>query len=154
MAGSRVPDIVNAAVDSLQADAALTTLLGGAKSYTHVPKGTDPPYNLVLGGDEVPWVQTFASTSDVSPDETDGGDSGGRQVDVNVQCFSVFRGSAQVDDVASRVMEVLTDDDTWSGVTGFQLADFVRNLASPPADLFNDGVVWFIRTVTVRVSLI
>ena len=59
MAGSRVPDVVAAAVTALQADALLSTLLGGAKAYTHVPQGTDPPYVMVLGGDELPFAVTF-----------------------------------------------------------------------------------------------
>ena len=153
MAASRVPDVVNAVVDNLRADSTLTGLLGTAKVYTHVPQGTTYPYALVMGGDEVPWADVFSATSDTSPDEMDGGDSGSRQVDVLVLCASKSRGSAQVDDIASRVMAVLTDVDTWSGVTGFQLAQFIRNQGQPPIDLSNDGDMYFVRTVTVRVFL-
>lgn len=152
MAASRVPDVVNAAVDALVAETALTTLLGGAKAYTHVPKGTDPPYVLVLGGDEVPWATGFVC-QDGSPIVTDSADSGGRQVDVIVQCVSTFRGSAEVDDIASTVMDVLTDNATWSGVTGFQITQLVRNLAQFPQDVFGDGVVWFQRQLTIRVTV-
>jgi hypothetical protein len=88
-----------------------------------------------------------------SPATYDTGDSGGRTVDVQVQCVSTFRGSAQVDDIASAVMDVLTDDPTWAGVSGFQIAAFISNRAQPPQDIFGDGVVWFIRTVTIRVTL-
>ena len=152
MAASRVPAIVNAAVDALKLDATLITLLGSGKAYTNVPANTDPPYVLVMGGDETPWAEMFAQDSMVSPGETDGGDAGGRQVDVVVQCVSTYRGSSQVDDMASRVMEVLTDTDTWSGVADFQLAQFLRNEWQPPIDLAADGTLWFIRRVYVRVT--
>lgn len=145
MAASRVQDCVNAAVDALKADVDLQTLLGGQKSYTNVPQGTDTPYTLVMGGDEVPWTVTFAMDDD--------GDNGGRQVDVIVQCVSVHRGSGQVDRIASRVTEVLTDAATWAAVVGFQLAEFVRNQGNPPIDLNRDGNMYFVRNVTVRASL-
>jgi hypothetical protein len=153
VAASRVRDCVNAAVDALKFDTTLTTLLGSAKVYTHVKQGTPTPYTLVMGGDEIPWVVTLECSSFGSPATTDGGDSGGRQVDVLVQCVSTYQGSAEVDGVASRVMEVLTDSATWAAVTAFQLAEFVRNTAQPPVDLNADGVLWFVRVVTVRVSL-
>lgn len=153
MAGSRVRDCVNAAVDALKVDAALIALLGTAKVGTHLAEGTDPPYALVIGGDELPWAVTFVETGIGSPLGTDGGDSGGRLVDVHVQCTSTYRGSTQVDQIASRVMELLTDDGTWAGVTGFQIAEFVRNTMQPPVDLNADGLLWFVRFVTVRVSL-
>lgn len=153
MAGSRVRDCNNAAVDALKNDSTLSALLGGAKSYTHVPQGTDPPYVMVRGGDEVPWVVSFTMDSDFSPVESDGGDNGARQVDVMVDCVTTARGTAQVDSIADRVMELLTDQSVWSGVEGFQLAEFIRNAAQLPLDLNNDGVIWYVRTVTVRASL-
>lgn len=161
MAGSRVRDCVNAAVDALKADAALIAILnppanGGGevpKVYTHVPQSTEAPYAQVLGGDEIPWAPTLVEYGIGSPLGTDGGDSGGRQVDVVVQCVSTYRGTKEVDNIASRVMEVLTDDATWSAVVGFQLAEFVRNAFQPPVDLNADGVLWFVRLVTVRVTL-
>ena len=146
MADSYVPGVVNAAVDALRDDSTLETLLGGEKVYTHVPEKTATPYAMVMGGDEIPWAETMAFGDDF-------GDSGGRQVDVIVQCVSTYRGSSQVDDIASRVMEVLTDADTWSGFTGFQAALFVRNASQPPIDLNADGVLWFVRLVTVRVTV-
>lgn len=157
MAGSRVRDCVNAAVDALKADATLAALLGTTvampKVDTHIRQSTDPPYAMVLGGDEVPWVVSFMQTGIGSPDGTDGGDSGGRQVDVIVQCVSTYRGTSQVDSVADRVLDVLTEDGTWALVTGFRLVEFVRNAFQPPVDLNADGVLWFVRLVTVRVSL-
>lgn len=154
MAGSRVRDCNNAAVDALKTDATLSSLLGGGKAYTHVPKGTDPPYVLVRGGDEVPWAVTMAMDSLISPEETDGGDNGARQVDIMVDCVSTGRGSAQVDSIADRVMEILTDQDSFFGLSGFQLSEFIRNSAQLPLDINNDGVIWYVRTVNVRVSLL
>jgi Protein of unknown function (DUF3168) len=146
VAGSRVRDCVNAAVDALKVDIGLLALVGTDKVHTHLKQGTDPPYVLLMGGDELPWAVTFAMD--------DSGDNGARQVDVVVQCASTYRGSMQVDSIASRVMEVLTDDAIWSGVTGFQVCEFVRNAFQPPVDLNSDGVLWFQRFVTVRVSLV
>ena len=153
MAGSRVRDCSNAAVDALKADTTLSTILNGAKAYTHVPQGTDPPYVMVRGGDEVPWAVTMTMDSLISPGETNGGDNGARQVDIMVDCVSIGRGTAQVDSIADRVMEVLTDPDVWMMVDGFHLCEFIRNAAQLPLDINNDGVIWFVRTVVVRVSL-
>ncbi len=153
MAGSRVRDCVNAAIDALKADTTLLALVGAAtKVDTHIRQGTDTPYVMLLGGDEIPWAVTFEQTLG-SPLDTDGGDGGGRQVDVIAQCVSTYRGTKEVDEIASRVLEVLTDDATWAQVTGFRLAEFVRNAFQPPIDLNADGTLWFVRLVTVRVTL-
>jgi len=146
VAASRVRDCVNAAIDALKVDSSLLALLGADKVHTHIKQGTDPPYTLVMGGDEVPWAVTFAMG--------DSGDNGSRQVDIIVRCASTYRGSLQVDSIASRVMEVLTDDSAWASVSGFQVSEFVRNAFQPPVDLDNAGVLWFERFVTVRVSLV
>lgn len=151
MAGSRIPDVMAAAVTALRADASLSTLLGGAKVYTHVPQGADAPFVALLGGDEVPWGVTFTEFADITV--SNGGDNGGRACDVLAQCVSAYRGTEQVDGLASQVLEVLTAPGTWSGITGFQLADFVRNSALPPTDLFGTGVLYFLRTVVVRVTV-
>jgi len=143
VASSRVRDCVNAAVDTLKGDTALLALVGAAdRINVHIPQGTETPYTMIMGGDEVPWAQAF------------GDDTPSRQVDVLVQCVSTYRGSSQVDGLASRVMDVLTNDPTWSGVSGFSAVEFVRNAFQPPVDLNNDGVLWFVRVVTVRVSLV
>ncbi len=142
MAGSRVRDCVNAAVDALKADTALIAIVGTGKVAVHIPQDTDPPYTMVMGGDEVPWVTDF------------GDDSGGRQVDVLVQCVSTYRGSSQVDSMASEVMEKLLTDSIWASVSGFSAVEFVRNGFQPPVDLNADGVLWFVRLVNVRVSLV
>jgi hypothetical protein len=148
VAASRVPDVVNAAVDALRAS--------GATAYTHVPKGTDPPYELVMGGDELPWAMSFACDDVLgSPPAltSDGGDSGGRTVDVIVSCVSTFRGSSEVDDMASATLGTLMAVGTWASVAGFQAVDFVRNTAAPPVDVAGDGVMWFQRAVVVRVTV-
>ncbi len=108
---------------------------------------------MVLGGDEIQWGVTFVEAGIGSPLGTDGGDSGGRQVDVIAQCVSTYRGTKEVDEIADRVMRVFTDDSTWAVIAGFQLAEFVRNAFQPPIDLNADGTLWFVRLVTVRVTL-
>lgn len=152
MAGSRVGDVVAAAVTALQGDADLATRLGGtATVYTHVEQGTDPPYVAVLGGDEQPWAITFQQVMDVTSD--DDGDNGGRTVDVLCQCVSTYRGTKEVDSIADRVIEVLTSAATWSGVVDFQLAELIRNTALIPTDLFVVGTLWFQRQVVIRVTV-
>lgn len=141
MAGSRVTDVVNAAVDALVADATLigASWLNGAKVYTHVPMDTDPPYVVVLGGDELPWAESFDAS----------GDDAARQVDVNVRAVSAYRGTKQVDGLANLIMTRLTTASTWSGVTGFSACLFVRNAAPTITEI--NGALWFERLVTVRV---
>jgi hypothetical protein len=51
-------------------------------------------------------------------------------------------------------MAVLLDSDTWSGLSGYGAEQFVRNAAQFPVDLNSDGVLWFVRVVTVRVTLV
>jgi hypothetical protein len=70
-----------------------------------------------------------------------------------VDLVSTYRGSSQVDSMADRVMEVLTDQSIWSAITGFQLAEFIRNDAPPPQALAADGTLWFTRFVTMRVTV-
>ena len=150
MAGSRVRPCVNAAVDAVKVDADLLSIVGANKIATHIPQDTDPPFVLVMGGDELPFAETMESLYDGSPDS---GDSAGRTVDVTCQCSSTYRGTAQVDAMADRVMTVLLDDSIWYGLSGFQRVQFVRNQGIPPSDPNNDGTLWFIRLVTVRVTL-
>ena len=140
---SRIPAVVGACITALQNDAALETLLGADKVKSHVRKGTVTPYVAVWGGDEIPWGESFIEAEDAQ----------GRQCDVVVQCTSTYEGSAEVDDIASRVMEVLLENAAWSGVDGFQAVQFVRNSGVPPQDLAGDGVLWYLRIVTVRVTL-
>jgi hypothetical protein len=156
MAGSRVPDCVNAAVDALKASTTLTVMLGGAKVYTHVVQNTPAPYVFVMGGDELPWAESMECQSVMgSPGSptvtTDGGDHGSRQVEVWAQCVSTERGSLQVDAMASEVLTVLTDPWSWSGISGFEVVEFLRNGFVPPAPLGTDATLWFVRTVQVRV---
>lgn len=143
MAGSRVRECVNAAIDALKVDTALLGIVGTGKVAVHIKQGTPPPYVMVRGGTEVPWSITL----------DDDGDNGGRQVDVLVDLVSTYQGSSQVDSMADRVMEVLTDQSVWSSLPTFQLAEFIRNDAPPPQALSADGTLWFTRFVTMRVSL-
>jgi 3-deoxy-D-arabino-heptulosonate 7-phosphate (DAHP) synthase len=147
MAGSRVRECVNAAVDALKVDTALLAIVGTGKVAVHITQGTPPPYAMVRGGTEVPWAITLDDAFD------DDGDNGGRQIDVLVDLVSTYRGSSEVDSMADRVMEVLTDQSIWSGISGFQLAEFVRNDAPPPQALAADGTLWFTRFVTMRVTV-
>ena len=117
MAGSLIPDVVNAAVDALVADATLTTLLGGtAKVYTYVPETTQPPYVLVQGGREIPWAERFDAT----------GDDGARDVQVTTVAVSRYRGTKEADDITARILTVLLTVATWSGVSG------VKSCITPP----------------------
>lgn len=141
-----VRECVNAAVDALKVDSALIALVGTGKIAGHIAQGTTPPYVMVRGGTEVPWSVTLDAFGD-------DGDNGGRQIDVLVDLVSTYRGSSQVDSMADRVMEVLTDQSIWSAISGFQLAEFIRNDAPPPQVLAADGTLWFTRFVTMRVTL-
>lgn len=141
MAGSHVPAVVAAAVSALKTDTTLTGLLGGAKAYTHVPQGTDAPYLAILGGDEIPWVVEF------------GDDNGARQVDLLVNCVTIYKGTLQADTIASAVMSVLLENAPWLSIDEYEQVELVRNTAQPPIDMLGDGVYWFLRTVAVRVSL-
>lgn len=151
MAGSRVDDVVSAAVNALQDDSTLETLLGGSSVGTYVDQNTDPPYVVVMGSDELPWAVTFEQFSDTTVG--DEGDNGGRTVDVLCQCVSTKKGTQEVDRIASRVLEVLTSEDTWADLDDFQLAEFVRNTALLPTDLFVVGTLWYQRQVVVRVTV-
>lgn len=146
MAGSLVRECVNAAVDALKVDTALLAIVGTGKISVHIAQGTNPPYVMVRGGTEVPWSITLDAFGD-------DGDNGGRQIDVLVDLVSTYRGSSQVDSMADRVMEVLTDQSIWSAISGFQLAEFIRNDAPPPQALAADGTLWFTRFVTMRVTV-
>jgi hypothetical protein len=140
MAGSRVPDVLNAAVDALKVDATLigVGLLNGAKVYSSVPEDTASPYVWVLGGDEAPWAEVFRSQD-------------ARQVDLDIVAISNYRGTKQVDDIISRVMEVLDTAATWSGVSGYAAHEFVKNNKPGAAELA--GEVWFERMLTWRVMV-
>jgi Protein of unknown function (DUF3168) len=142
---SRVDELVDAAVDALLADAPFITQLGGPKVYSHVPQKTAPPYAIVLGGDELPWLVDFAAGGD--------SDNGARQIDVVVQVTSTFKGQSEVNQLASSTMRILLADAPWAAIDGFMLVEFVRNQAQPPIDLMSDGVIWYTRFMTVKISL-
>lgn len=137
MAGSRVNDCVNAAVDALKGDTTLRTLLGGtSKVYSFVPEETAAPYVLVTGGTESAWAEAFNAFD-------------GRQVDVRVLVVSAYRGTYEVDALMSQVLTRLTTATTWTGITGYAAHGFIVNDA-PLTEVVN-GIVYFSRVATVRV---
>ena len=140
MTGSALPSVVNAAVDALAADATLTTLLGSAKVYTFVPDNTTAPYVWVVGGREVPWGPTFGAAS-----------ATGREVEVLVDVVSAYRGTSQVDSLASQVITTLVAPGTWAGVTGWSHVAF-SSIERPIREVVN-GVVYVWRTCIVRVTV-
>jgi hypothetical protein len=138
MAGSRVPDVLNAAVDALKVDATLigVGLLNGAKVYSSVPEDTVPPYLWIMGGREVIWAEGF-----------NGDDS--REVDIDAIAISKHRGTKEVDDIINRVIEVLDTAGTWSGVSGYAGHTLVENRAPAFAEMA--GEVWIERALQWRV---
>jgi hypothetical protein len=135
----RTPEVTSAAVTALAADATLTTLLGSAKVYTHVPEQTTAPYVAVIGGHETVWAEVYDST----------GDDGARQVDVEATIVSSYFGTKEMDDISSRVVAVLTTQSSWASVTKFQVAEFVESLRPDVLDV--NGVLFRVRTVICRV---
>jgi hypothetical protein len=139
MAGSRLSDVTNAAVDALVADSALATLLGGsAKVFTHIPEDTPVPYVLVLGGLELPWAESFEPGDDA------------REVEVDMLVVSAYRGTKEIDAITNRGLEVLTTHGSWSGnVTGYAGCGFRR--CERPAMSELTGRIYFERLSTVVV---
>jgi hypothetical protein len=137
---SRIPDVFDAALEALKADATLigSTLLNGAKVYGAVPEDTIPPYVWVLSGDEVPWAEAFRSHDP-------------RQVDIDIVAISKYRGTKQVDDIISRAMAVLDTAATWAGVSGYAGHEFVIN--RKPAFTEIGGEVWIERNLLWRVQV-
>jgi hypothetical protein len=140
MAGSRVPDVLNAAVDALKVDATLigVGLLNGAKVYSSVPEDTVPPYLWVMGGREVIWAEAFRSDD-------------AREVDIDAIAISKYRGTKQVDDIISRVIEVLDTPATWADVLGYAGHTLVENRAPAFAEMA--GEIWIERSLQWRVQV-
>jgi hypothetical protein len=140
MAGSRVPDVLNAAVDALIADATLigVGLLNGAKVYSSVPEDTVPPYLWVMGGREVLWAESFRSHDP-------------REVDIDAIAISKYRGTKEVDDIISRVIEVLDMPATWAGVSGYAGHTMIENRAPAFAEMA--GEIWIERSLQWRVQV-
>jgi hypothetical protein len=140
MAGSRVPDVLNAAVDALKVDATLigAGLLNGAKVYSSVPEDTVPPYLWVMGGREVIWAEGF------NQDDS-------REVDIDAIAISKYRGTKEVDDIISRVIEVLDTPATWAGVSGYAGHTLVENRAPAFAEMA--GEIWIERSLQWRVQV-
>jgi hypothetical protein len=140
MAGSRIPDVFNAGLDALNADATLTgaLLLNGPKAYSAVPEDIIPPYLWVLGGREVIWAEGF------NADDS-------REVDLDAIAISKYRGTSQADDIISRVMEVWDNAATWASVVGYAAHQFVEN--REPAFTEIAGEVYIERALKWRVMV-
>jgi hypothetical protein len=140
MAGSRIPDVFNAAVDALKADATLigASLLNGAKVYSLVPEDTAPPYLWIMGGREVIWAESFRSDD-------------AREVDIDAIAVSKHRGTKEVDDIISRVIEVLDTPATWASVSGYAGHTLVENRAPSFGEMA--GEIWIERSVQWRVQV-
>lgn len=142
MAGLRLGDVTAAAITALNADTSITTALGGSKSYANVPEETQPPYVFLVGGAEVPWVESFSAS----------GDDGGRQVDVIAEVWSKAFGTKEVDAISNLVLTRLTTESTWRpSVTGYAGMHFVGT--SPIQKYQVDGTMWVMRTTTVQLYL-
>lgn len=140
MAGTlRSPEVLNAAIDALTADATLTTLTGAAKTFTHVPADTAAPYVIVLPGLE---EGAFESFEDDTP----------RNVEIIVTCVSVYPGAKELTDITARVATVLMASTTWAGLSGLMAWRFVR--ATPTvASGGQDGRIVYERSVAVQVQV-
>jgi len=108
-----------------------------------VPDNTHPPYLWVVGGREVPIEPTFARKSR-------------RLVQVLVTAVSSQRGTAEVDALTSRVIDVLAPDGTpGSAVTGFNAVwEFVENREPKQMEDQVDGAVVWMGTAVFNVPLL
>lgn len=138
MAGSRLADVTAAAITALRADTGVLALLGSAKVYSYVPEDTGSPYCWVVGGAEALWADSMRNHD-------------GRTVDIEVECWSAYRGAKEVDDLADAVVTCLAADASWSGVSSYTGSQFVR------CDRLTTQLIesreWFMRRVVVRVWL-
>ena len=135
----RVGDVADKAYDALAADSTLTALLGGtSKVYSLVPEDTTTPYVHVLGGREAPWAPE--TNSYVT-----------REVDVDVDVWSAYRGTKEIDDIGSQIVTTLLAVTSWTGLSGFAYVWFVGT--ERPTQEFIEGLSWYRRRVTCRVYL-
>ena len=143
MSGSARPVLTAVIVAALVGDATLTTLLGGAKVWVNVPDNTHHPYLWVVGGREVPIEPTFARKSR-------------RLVQVLVTAVSSQRGTAEVDSLTSRVIDVMAPDGTpGPAVTGFNdVWEFVENREPKQMEDQVDGAVVWMGTAVFNVPLL
>lgn len=137
----RALDVTNAAIDALRADSSLTTLTGAAttKAYTNVPEDVAPPYVEVLSAAEDEWAV-----------ETNDDDGSVCELVVNV--FSAYRGTLELDQVANRVLQVLTAEATWASVSGYAGWRFAGSPAPTDQQMVN-GQVYRRRVLRLRVFL-
>lgn len=141
MSGSARPALTAAVVAALRADPTLQAALGGPRVWVDVPQGTEPPYLWVLAGDEGPVLRSPA-------------DRARRQVQLEVQAVSAYRGTSEVDALLSRVIEIL---DAWPAleVPGYTPSwSFVTNRKPVQAETVEGGIIVWLGTVVFNVRLL
>lgn len=140
MSGSARPAVTASVVAALAGDAALGAALGGAKVWVNVPDDTVAPYLWVLGGDEVPIERAM------------GGHAHRRAVAVEVTAVSAYRGTAEIDALLSRVIEVLA---AGPAVTGHATAVWAFRANRKPVQAEGpDGAIVWLGTVVFEVQLL
>lgn len=137
----RALDVTHAAINALRGDASLTALTGEAttKAYTNVPEDVAAPYVEVQSGAESEWA-------------TETNDDDGSECELVVNVFSAYRGTLQLDQVANRVLQVLTTASTWAGLSGFAGWRFGGSPAPTDQQMVN-GQVYRRRVLRLRVFL-
>lgn len=140
MSGSARPEVTAAVIAALAGDAALVSALGGSpKVWVNVPDGTVAPYLWVLGGEEIPIERTM------------GGHAHRRGVGLEVTAVSSHRGTAEVDALISRVIEVVLAGPAVAGYT--PVWRFVVNRRPVQVEV-DDGTVAWMGTVLFEVQLV
>lgn len=135
--GSARPALTEATVTALANDGEILTLLGGARVWVNVPQETTPPYLWVLAGDEVPEARSMSNRMR-------------RMVDLEVTAVSAYRGTAEIDALLSRVIELLDPGPAVAGYTAGWA--FAINKRPVQADTVSGQVVW-LGTAVFRVRL-
>ena len=140
MSGSARPAVTAAVIAALAGDAALVSALGGSpKVWVNVPDGTVAPYLWVLGGEEIPIERAR------------GGHAHRRGVGLEITAVSSHRGTAEVDALISRVIEVVLAGPAVVGYTA--VWRFVVNRRPVQIEV-DDGTVAWMGTVLFEVQLV
>ena len=140
MSGSARPAVTAAVIAALAGDAALVSALGGSpKVWVNVPDGTVAPYLWVLGGEEIPIERAM------------GGHAHRRGVGLEITAVSSHRGTAEVDALISRVIEVVLAGPAVVGYTA--VWRFVVNRRPVQIEV-DDGTVAWMGTVLFEVQLV
>lgn len=122
MSGSPALAVQGAVMTRLSGDAALSTLLGGAKVYDNVPTGTTYPY-VVIGDDTQAPNDTMGTT--------------GRDLTLTIHGWSRYVGRKQVKEIMDRVDQLL---DRWTPtLTGWGAVQMLNDYG-PESFLDPDGI--------------